>query len=234
MSMIPSIQELFDLSQTEHAELFDEVQFPWEVLTRIAEYLEYALEHATIDTDISHAAYIGKNISIGKNTIIEPGVTIHGPAIIGKNCTLRTGSYIRGNVIVGDDCIIGNSTELKNCVLFNTVTVPHFNYVGDSVLGSGVHLGAGVVLSNFKHGGAEITVTTLRKTYKTGLNKFGAIIGDGVEIGSNSVLNPGCIIGKNAVLYPLTSFRGILPPNSIVKLRQQQEIVVRNLDPQDI
>lgn len=227
--MIPSIEELFDLQHTEHADIFEDVQYPWEVLPLIAQYLEYMVgeSQAHIETDITHAAYIGQKISIGRGTIIEPGVVIHGPAIIGKHCHLRTGTYIRGNVIIGDNCIIGNSTELKNALIFNDTTVPHFNYIGDSILGHSVHLGAGAVLANFKSGGSEITVTTIRQTYHTKLHKFGSIIGDDSEIGSNAVLNPGTIIGKRCTIYPLVSFRGILPNDSIVKVRQQQEIVLR-------
>lgn len=222
-----SITELFDLSQTQHAEIFDDVQRAWEVIPLIAEYLEYATERPSISSDVSHAAYVGKQISIGEGTIIEPGVVIHGPAVIGKNCTIRTGAYIRGNVVIGDNCIIGNSTEIKNSVLFNHVSVPHFNYIGDSILGSHVHLGSSVVISNLKTPPSEITIVTLEETYHTGLEKFGAAIGDHTEIGANAVLNPGTIIGKESIIYPLALIRGVIPSRSIVKVRQQQEIVVR-------
>lgn len=225
--MMLTIQELFDLSQTEHAEIFDGLEYPWQILPLLSEYLEYMSDQFVINADVSRAAHIGNKIAIGEGTVIEPGAVIHGPAFIGKNCTIRTGAYIRGNVIIGDDCVIGNSTELKNCLLFNGVAAPHFNYIGDSVLGYKVHLGSSVVISNLKTPPSEITITTLEQTYKTGLQKFGAAIGDSTEIGAHTVLNPGTIIGKESIIYPLASIRGVVPERSIVKVRQQQDIVVR-------
>ncbi|HLD21382.1 MAG TPA: DapH/DapD/GlmU-related protein [Patescibacteria group bacterium] len=223
--MIPRIQELFDLTQTEHAEMFEGITYPWEVISLIVEYVEYKVKRSEINADISHATHIGTRVWIGEDTVIEPGVVIQGPAIIGKNCIIRAGTYIRENVIIGDACVI--RSELKNCLLFNDVQAPHYNYMGDSVLGYRVHLGGGAALANAKSNKSEITITTLQQTYRTGLKKFGALIGDESEIGAHTVLNPGTIIGKKCVVYPLVSFRGILPSNSIVKLRQQQEIVVR-------
>lgn len=229
--MTVSITELFDPAHTEHSEIFDGVRYPWEIIPLIQEYLEYAKDSFAIDAsvDASHASYLGKNIAIGAGTIIEPGVVIHGPAIIGKNCRIRTGAYIRGNVIIGDNCIIGNSTEIKNSLLCNDVAAPHFNYIGDSVLGYKVHLGASVVISNLKTPPSEITVTTLEQTFKTGLQKFGAAIGDNTEIGAHAVLNPGTIIGQRSIVYPLTSIRGVIPSDTIVKLRQNLDTVMRHV-----
>ena len=139
--------------------------------------------------------FIGDDVQIGAGTVIEHGAVIKGPAIIGKNCEIRSGAYIRGNVIVGDDCVLGNACEFKNAVLFNGATVPHFSYIGDSILGHNAHLGAGVILSNVKSIKGDVTVKYGREI-DTGLRKFGAIIGDGADIGCNCVLNPGSIIGR--------------------------------------
>lgn len=221
-----NIKDLFDLKNTEHEELFKGIKYPWEVLPKIEDYLKEKLKNQIHGKTVGQP-YVEDNVFIGEGTVIEPGVMIKGPAIIGKNCQIRHGSYLRGRVIIGDDVIVGNSSELKNSLLFNKVQVPHFSYVGDSILGYKTHLGAGVVLSNVKIPTSEIKVTTLEKVYKTGLKKFGAIIGDNCEIGCNSVLNPGSIIGKSCLLYPLISWRGVLGPNSIVKLRQNHETVAK-------
>tara|TARA_B100000676_G_C17978343_1_gene787454 strand:- start:24 stop:707 length:684 start_codon:yes stop_codon:yes gene_type:complete len=219
--------DLFDLSQTEHAAVFADDAPAWEALPRIAGYLESELQpavHATVSTQ----AFIGKNVFLGDDTVVEPGAYIEGPAIIGRNCQIRHGAYIRANVIVGDDCVVGNSCELKNALLFNYCQVPHFNYVGDSILGHHAHLGAGVVLSNLKSIPGNIIVGQAEDAVDTGLRKFGALVGDRAELGCNSVLNPGSIIGRDSVVYPNTNWRGVLPANHIVKNRAQQEVVERN------
>jgi NDP-sugar pyrophosphorylase family protein len=154
---------------------------------------------------------------------------IKGPAIIGRNCEIRHNAYIRGQVLIGDGCVVGNSTEVKNAILFNRAVAPHFNYVGDSILGCKAHVGAGVVLSNVKSLPGNVTVEVEGRPLDTGLRKFGALLGDGAEIGCNSVLNPGSIIGRGAVVYPCTNWRGILPANMIVKNKAAQEVVVRRL-----
>lgn len=221
------VDDLFNLEHTDHEEIFDGVEYAWEVLPLIEEYLEYAIQKAEIHTDVSKAAYIGDKVVIGEGTIVHPGAYIEGPTIIGKNCTIRPGAFIRGNAIIGDNCMIGNSTEVKNALLFNNVEIPHFNYIGDSILGYKVHLGSSVVLSNLKAGGSEVVVNTLDGRIKTGLQKFGALIGDNADIGANAVLNPGTIIGKRATIYPLALIRGMVQPDSIVKVRQQQEVVTK-------
>ena len=152
---------------------------------------------------------------------------IKGPAWIGENCQIRNGCYIRENVIVGDGAVLGNSCEFKNCILFDEAQVPHFNYVGDSILGYRAHLGAGVILSNVKLDHSEITVATRDGLIPTGLRKFGALLGDQAEIGCNSVLSPGSVIGRETILYPGTQWRGVAPENSIVKHRQEQQIIPR-------
>lgn len=222
-----TVKDLFDLSKTDHQEIFSDLEFVWEALPLITEYCEYATENAKILARVNDAEYIGSNISIGKGTVIEPGVVIHGPAVIGENCRLRTGAYIRGNVIIGDNCMVGNSTEIKNSMLFNNAIVPHFNYIGDSILGYKTHLGSSVVLSNVKTPPSEIKVITFERTYYTGLEKFGALVGDYTEIGANAVLNPGTIIGKKCTIYPLAMMRGVVNSDTIVKVRQQQEFVTK-------
>ena len=212
--------ELFELSQTAHAELFDDCSEAWEALPKIAGHLVSNLQPA-IHGDVSHAATIGEQVFIGEGTVVEAGAMIAGPAVVGANCIVRHNAYIRQEVIVGDDCIVGNACELKNCLLFNGCQVPHFNYVGDSILGHRAHLGAGVVLSNVKVTPGNIFV---EKT-DTGLEKFGALIGDESEIGCNSVLNPGSVIGRDCVIYPNTNWRGVLAAGHIAKSRSELEIV---------
>jgi NDP-sugar pyrophosphorylase family protein len=218
--------DLFDLGQTEHAALFDGCTHAWEALKKIEAYLAAHLKPG-LKNSCEGVAFIGKNVSIGEGTVVEDGAMIKGPAIIGKNCQIRHNAYLRENVIVGDDCVVGNSCELKNALLFNHCQVPHFNYVGDSILGHQAHLGAGVVLSNFKAFKGNIIVEVDGKSFDTGLRKFGALLGDGCDIGCNAVLNPGSIIGRNAVVYPCTNWRGILPANKIAKNKGEIEIVAR-------
>lgn len=208
--------DYFDLNQTDHAALFHGVTQAWEVLPKLAEYLEEQLVPANFGKVIG-APVIGENVYIGRGTVIEPGVYIKGPAWIGADCQIRHGAYIRENVIVGAGSVVGNSTEIKNSFLFNGCQVPHYNYVGDSVLGAKAHLAAGVILSNLKLTGDTITLRVGDATLDTGLRKFGALIGDGAEIGCNAVLNPGSIVGRRSLIYPGVSWRGFLPAHHIAK-----------------
>lgn len=164
---------------------------------------------------------------IGEGTVVEDGAMIKGPAIIGRNCQIRHNAYVREDVIIGDNCVIGNACEIKTALIFNHCQVPHFNYVGDSILGHKAHLGAGVVLSNFKSLKGNVTVPVDGLPLDTGLRKFGALLGDGCDIGCNAVLNPGSIIGRGAVIYPCTNWRGILPANMIAKNKAAIEVVVK-------
>jgi NDP-sugar pyrophosphorylase family protein len=205
-----------DLKKTEHAALFDGVAQAWEILLGLDLYLEKAIRPGNHGTSIG-APVIGKHVYIGEGTVIEPGAYIKGPAWIGANCQIRHGAYIRENVVVGAGSVIGNSTEIKNSFLFQGCQVPHFNYVGDSILGAKVHLGAGVIVSNLKLNGDFITVRMGDTVLTTGLRKFGALIGDGAEIGCNAVLNPGSIIGRRSLIYPGVSWRGVLAPDSIAR-----------------
>jgi len=218
--------DLFDLSQTEHAAIFDGCENAWEALKRIKDFLKEHLKpglHNRCDGD----AYIGKEVFIGEGTVVEDGAMIKGPAIIGRNCQIRHNAYLREDVIIGDSCVVGNSCELKNVLMFNNCQVPHFNYVGDSILGHKAHLGAGVVLSNVKVVKSNVTVEFNGQRVDTGLRKFGALLGDGCDIGCNAVLNPGSIIGRGSVIYPCTNWRGVLPPNSIAKNKAGLEVVER-------
>jgi UDP-N-acetylglucosamine diphosphorylase / glucose-1-phosphate thymidylyltransferase / UDP-N-acetylgalactosamine diphosphorylase / glucosamine-1-phosphate N-acetyltransferase / galactosamine-1-phosphate N-acetyltransferase len=218
--------ELFDLTQTDHASLFEGCEQAWNVLRLIHEFIPTKL-HPGLHNRCQGTAYIGEQVSIGEGTMVEDGAMIKGPAIIGRNCKIRHNAYIREDVIIGDDCVVGNSCELKNSVLFNGCHVPHFNYVGDSILGHKSHLGAGVILSNYKLSPGNITVEVEGQPFDTGLRKFGALVGDGVEVGCNAVLNPGSILGRNSVIYPTVYWRGILPANMIVKNKADYEVVVR-------
>ena len=218
--------ELFDLSQTEHAAIFDGCEFAWEALKKISPYLAANLKPG-LHNRCEGRAFIGKDVFIGKGTVLEDGVMIKGPAIIGSNCEIRHNAYLREGVIIGDGCVIGNSCEFKNALLFNGCQVPHFNYVGDSILGYKAHMGAGSILSNVKSLKGNVTVEVDGVPRDTGLRKFGALLGDGCDIGCNTVLNPGSIIGRGAVIYPGVNWRGILPANTIAKNKAQIEVVVR-------
>ena len=216
------IQNLYDLSQTIASSLFKDVTYPWEVLPKIKDFI-IALGN-TLDTNIYEKK--GENIWIAKSANVAPTAYISGPVIIGEETEIRHCAFIRGNAIVGNHCVVGNSTELKNVILFNNVQVPHYNYVGDSILGYRSHMGAGSITSNVKSDKKLVIVKTESECMETGLKKFGAMIGDNVEVGCNSVLNPGTVIGKNSNIYPLSCVRGVVPENSIYK--NQNEIVAKN------
>ena len=215
-----------DLAHTHHAVLFRETEHVWTALTRIEAYLDFRLQSANRPPN-NQWAYIGEQVFVGEGTNIEPNAVIKGPAWIGKNCQIRSGCYIRENVIIGDGVVCGNSCEFKNCIVFDGCEVPHFNYVGDSVLGYKAHLGAGVILSNVRLDRGEVIVRDGEDEHPSGLAKFGAIIGDYAEIGCNSVINPGTLIGRRSIIYPLTSFGGVLPANSLLKTRQEQRVMRR-------
>ncbi|MGK0184382.1 MAG: NDP-sugar pyrophosphorylase family protein [Verrucomicrobiales bacterium] len=221
--------DYLDLSHTAHASLFDGIDAVWKPVATIADYLRDQLHPANHGNVVSNA-YIGDRVFIGKGTIIQPGATILGPAWIGENVIIGAGCFIRENVIIDDGAIVGNSSECKNCLIFEKAEAPHFNYVGDSILGYKAHLAAGVVLSNYRldHGPIDIPDPTVPGAkVKTGLEKFGAVVGDCVDIGCNAVLSPGSLIGPRSVLYPGVHWRGVLEPDKIVKVRQELQIVAR-------
>jgi NDP-sugar pyrophosphorylase family protein len=214
--------DLFDRTQTDHAAIFDGCNFAWEALKKI-EPLLAAVPRQNPPKRFPGAT-IGDRVIIGEGTFVEPGAMIKGPAIIGKNCQIRHNAYIRENVIIGDNCVVGNASELKNVLLFNGVHVPHYNYVGDSILGHKAHLGAGVKVSNVKLLPGNVTVQIEGAPTDTGLRKFGALLGDGAEVGCNAVLNPGSILGRASVVYPNVFWRGCLPANSIAKNKANVEV----------
>ncbi len=215
-----SVESLLDLNELDAKDIFKDVNKPWEVMDKINAFiLEYA---KTLPNDFER---IGESVWVGRGTTIEKSASIKGPVIIGYNCEVRHSAYIRGNVIVGNHVVIGNSTELKNTILFNHAKVPHFNYVSDSILGFKSHLGAGVIISNLKSDGTPVKIKCEANVFETGLRKFGAIVGDFAEVGCNSVLNPGTVLGKNSTVYPLCAVRGAVPQNSIMK--STNEIVAK-------
>src|SRR5437773_6400040 len=218
--------DLFDLSQTEHGAIFEGCEYAWEALKKIESYLLLHLRPG-LHNRCEGVAYVGERVFIGEGTVVEDGAMIKGPAIIGRNCEIRHNAYVRENVIVGDNCVIGNSSEVKNSLLFNKAGAPHFNYIGDSILGYKAHLGAGVKIANFKLVSGTISVEMNGKPFDTGLRKFGALLGDETDIGCNAVLNPGSIIGRGSVIYPNTNWRGVLPAEMIVKNKAEQQVTPR-------
>ena len=213
------IKNLYNLDETIASKIFEGATYPWEVLPKIEEFIK------ELGNTLSSEEYEkrGEDIWIAKTATIAPTAYIKGPAIIGKNAEIRHCAFIRGKAIVGEGAVVGNSTELKNVILFNKVQVPHYNYVGDSILGYKAHMGAGSITSNVKSDKKLVIVKNKEEKIETGLKKFGAMLGDNVEIGCGSVLNPGTVIGKNTNVYPLSSVRGVVPSNSIYK--RQNEIV---------
>ena len=221
-----SAVHFFDLSRSKYKDLFDDTEYTWDALKKLPQYVISNLKPG-IFGKVSPLAFVEGDVYIGFGTIVEPYSVIKGPVIIGDNCQIRAGAYIRDYVIVGDNSVVGHTTELKCCLLFNEVSVPHFCYVGDSILGWKSHLGAGVKISNVKINNEHVIVNVHGTRYETDLHKFGAILGDEVEIGCNSVLNPGTLIGKRTLVYANASLRGFYPSDSIIKIRQQYEIVER-------
>lgn len=210
--MSVTADRLFEGAFPEAYPIFSGLRYPWEALVKLKTFiLEYA---GRLPDDYDR---IAEFVWVGKGTVIDRSVLIKGPAIIGRDCELRHSAFIRENVLVGDRAVIGNSTEIKNSILMTGAQAPHFNYVGDSILGHKAHIGAGVILSNLKSTGGTVRVKYNNESIETGLRKFGAILGDNVEVGCNSVLNPGTVIGKNSIVYPLCSVRGVIPENSIYK-----------------
>jgi NDP-sugar pyrophosphorylase family protein len=218
--------EFLDLEHTAHSKLFEGQNYVWDALKQIASYLQFRLKPGVMG-DLAGKPFISSNVFVGAGTIVEQGAVLKGPAWIGERCHIRSGCYVRENVIVGNGVVMGNSCEFKNCILFDESQVPHFNYVGDSILGYRAHLGAGVILSNVKLDHREIAVAGPDGNIATGLKKFGAVIGDRTEIGCNAVINPGAIIGRDCIIYPGANFRGVLPADSILKIRQQIQISSR-------
>ena len=222
MDKLVKTKDLYDCKVPYLKELFETSEYPWEMLPKIKDVITKLLE-----TGIDGFSELKPGVLVGQNVKIADTVTIDAPAIIGHGTEIRPGAYIRGNVITGENCVMGNSSEYKNCILLDKVQTPHYNYVGDSILGNKSHTGAGVICSNLKSDGKAIVVKG-NENYETGLRKIGGILADGADVGCGSVINPGTVIGKNTSVYPLTFLRGVYPANCIVK--SQSEIVKRNDD----
>ncbi len=219
MNRVVRTCELFECKTPYLKEIFEIHEYPWEILPKIKEYIKGLIENGLDGfTELSENVFVGKDVKIAETATIIP------PAVIGDGCEIRPGAYIRGNVILGRDCVIGNSTELKNCILLDKAQVPHYNYIGDSILGNYAHMGAGAICSNLKADGKEVVIHG-DEDYKTGLRKVGGILGDNADVGCGCVLNPGTVIGKRTSVYPLTSVRGVMPECCIVK--SLDNIVVR-------
>ena len=210
-----TVKELYNLEETIARDIFEGVTYPWEVLPKIGAFI------VELGNTLPEDEYekVWENVWVAKSAKVAPTAFINGPAIIGKNAEVRHCAFIRGNAIVGEGAVVGNSTELKNVILFNKVQVPHYNYVGDSILGYKAHMGAGSITSNVKSDKTLTTVKTSEGPIETGLKKFGAMLGDEVEVGCGSVLNPGTVIGKHTNIYPLSMVREFVPANSIYKKR---------------
>lgn len=216
-----TIKELYDLTETAAKPLLESVTYPWEALPKIKDFI---IELGN-SLDPEEYEKRGENIWIHKSATVFDSAYIAGPCIIGKDTEVRQCAFIRGSALVGDNCVVGNSTELKNVIIFNNVQVPHYNYVGDSILGFHSHMGAGSITSNVKSDKTLVHVKGTDFDIATGMKKFGAMLGDYVEVGCNSVLNPGTVIGSHSNIYPLSRVRGYVPSNSIYK--DQNDIVTK-------
>ncbi len=212
-----TINELYDLNETIAAELFEGLTYPWEALPKIGEFIVKLGE--SLPEEIYEKR--GENVWIAKTAKVFDSAYINGPAIIDEDAEIRQCAFIRGNAIVGKGAVVGNSTELKNVVLFNKVQVPHYNYVGDSILGYKAHMGAGSITSNVKSDKTLVVVKAGEEKVETGLKKFGAMLGDNVEVGCNSVLNPGTVVGRCSNIYPTSCVRGVVPADSIYKNKDE-------------
>ena len=219
-----TIHDLYDLNETIAAELFEGLTYPWEALPKIGDFI------LKLGETLNPEEYEKRDgdVWIARSAKVAPTAYIHGPAIIGTKAEVRHCAFIRGNALVGEGAVVGNSTELKNVVLFNKVQVPHYNYVGDSILGYKAHMGAGSITSNVKSDKKLVKVHTPEGDIETGIKKFGAMVGDGVEVGCGSILNPGTVVGRESNIYPLSSVRGVVPERSIYK--RQGEIVEKHED----
>lgn len=215
------IKELYDLSQTIAGEYLSRFTYPWEALDGIKDYIRELGE--TLDPAVYEKR--GEDIWVAKSATVAPSACLNGPLIIDEEAEIRHCAFIRGSAIIGKGSVVGNSTEIKNDIIFNSVQVPHYNYVGDSILGYRSHMGAGSITSNVKSDKSLVVVKDGKEEIATGRKKFGAMLGDFVEVGCNSVLNPGTVIGRHSNVYPLSSVRGVIPANSIYK--KQGDIVVK-------
>ena len=208
-----TITDLYDLSHTQAERYLRQFTYPWDALAGLSEFIEELGKH--LDTGLYDEVL--PRVWVAKSAVVAPSAYLGAPCIIGPETEVRHCAFIRGSALVGEGCVIGNSVELKNVILFDKVQVPHYNYVGDSILGFKAHMGAGSITSNVKSDKSPVVVRCGLKEYPTGLKKLGAMLGDGVEIGCNSVLNPGTVVGRRASVYPLSCVRGTIPEDHIYK-----------------
>lgn len=211
-----TIEQIFDLSKTRYADLFGRFEYPWEVLPYLEEYILEIIRPGNLGEN-KGSVYIADNVEIGAGTVVEHGAMIYGPTIIGRDCKIGAAAYIRGGSLIGDGCVVGHATEVKNSILFNQAKAAHFNYVGDSILGFNVNMGAGSIIANFRLDRKTIRVGSGEEKKDTGLLKFGSAIGDNSSVGCNSVLNPGTILSKGCLVYPLTKVVGVFSQDSVIK-----------------
>ena len=222
MEKLVKTKELYQCNVPYLKDLFENSVYPWDMLSKIKD-----LAKSLVENGMEGYTLLKEGVLVGRDVTIADTATIIGPAVFGHGTEIRPGAYVRGSVITGENCVIGNSTELKNCILLDKVQVPHYNYVGDSVLGNKAHMGAGSICSNLKSDGKNIVVHADEKI-ETGLRKIGGILADGADLGCGCVVNPGTVIGKNTSIYPLTALRGVIPANCIVK--SLDNIVIRRED----
>ena len=222
MEKLVKTKELYQCNVPYLKDLFENSIYPWDMLSKIKD-----LAKSLVENGMEGFTLLKEGVLVGRDVTIADTATIIGPAVFGHGTEIRPGAYVRGSVITGENCVIGNSTELKNCILLDKVQVPHYNYVGDSVLGNKAHMGAGSICSNLKSDGKNIVVHGDEKI-ETGLRKIGGILADGADLGCGCVVNPGTVIGKNTSVYPLTALRGVIPANCIVK--SLDNIVIRRED----
>lgn len=212
-----TVDTFFSLTNYSHRKLFEGIEYPWDALRNLKKYLLEKPGKIACSIPEGVTLIHPELISIGEGSVIESGAYIVGPCILGKNCQVRQGAYIRGNVIAGDRCIIGHCTEIKESILFDGAAAPHFNYVGNSILGNDVNLGAGIICANTRVDGKTVSVRVEKEKIDTHMKKLGALVGDGSKLGANCVLNPGTLVGKNVFSSPLVKISGTIFPNSIIK-----------------
>jgi NDP-sugar pyrophosphorylase family protein len=227
MTALLSPNRFFCLAEYSHISLFEGCEYPWQALEKLKNYFN-SLKLGNIAVEVPISAYLVRSelISIGEGTVIEPGAYIEGPCIIGKNCIVRHGAYIRGDVVIGDSCVIGHDTEVKHAIFLNAACAAHFNYVGNSILGNNVNLGAGVKCANLRLDHQPVHVFIQNERINTGLHKLGAIIGDGAQIGCNCVINPGTILGRYSFCFPCLNIYGFIPEKG--KVRPATKNIVEN------
>lgn len=219
MNKLVKTKDLYECKTPYLVDLFDSCDYPWEMLPKLKDYIQELIKNG-----IDGFEEISEGVLVGKNVKIAPTATIEAPAIIGEGTEIRPGAFIRGSVITGANCVLGNSSEFKNCILLDKVQAPHYNYIGDSVMGNHSHMGAGSICSNLKTDGKPVVIHG-DEDYETGLRKIGGILADGADVGCSCVLNPGTVLGKNTSVYPMNALRGVFPSGCIVK--SQTNVVVR-------